>query len=120
MKANIGITYAQLDIKASLVLGSVVDVNVEKLERVVANYYGVSVLDLKSWTNDSEAKKVMCFLLHHYLNYSIGSIASVYNINRLFLRNCIVNKYVSCLQDASEKAIVDGFVNSITSNVKSN
>ena len=110
--------YAQLDIKASLVLGNVVNADVERLEVLVANYYKVSVVDLRCWRVDSDAKKMICFLLRHQLNYSIGSIANRYGINRLFLRKCIVDLYVECLRDDAKKSVIDVFLSDFKNNNK--
>jgi hypothetical protein len=115
MRAISGNIYAKLNVKTAISLGSITDVNVNRLEQLVANYYGVNVSGLNDWRNDSEAKKMVCFLLHHHLHYSIGSIAKVYNINRLYLRDCIVNEYINCLQNPEKKAIADGFIKRLTS-----
>jgi hypothetical protein len=116
MRALVNDIYAKLDVKETIILGSVVDINVQKLEALVADYYGVSVHMLTAWQYDTEAKKMVCFLLHHRFNYSIGSIANHYKINRLHLKNCITKQYVDCLQDANKMAFVDGFINELKSN----
>lgn len=116
MKALLNDTYVNIDIAASIALGAVVDPRVVALESAVANYYGISVHELKAWTNDSDAKKTMCFLLVYHCNYSIGSVAKQYNIYKHFLRNCLSNLCVKWLSDASYRSVVNGFIDGIKYN----
>ena len=107
-------TYHDLDIKQSLILGKLVDPRVQILEREVSKHYHVEIPMLSAWQYDTEAKKVLCFLLVRYLQYSIGSVAKAYNINRLYLKNEITNLYKTCLLDANTMGLMDMFFNTIS------
>lgn len=109
MKAFSNGTFSSVGLKATLVCGDLIDVKVEVFEAIVCDYYKVTKLSLKDWVVDSEAKLMLCFLLHHKLRYSIGSLANTYNVNVLFLRNNVLKIYESCLLDASKKVLVDNF-----------
>ncbi len=113
MRAFSNGTFNPVALEATLVLGNLVDVRVSALELTVSKYYNVNVLALKDWVVDSEAKLMLCFLLHHKLRYSIGSLAKAYNVNALFLRNEVLKIYENCLVDASVKRLVDGFFYSV-------
>lgn len=109
MKAFSNGTFNPVALKATLVFGDLVDARVSTLEVAVSAHYNVTVFSLKDWVKDSEAKLMLCFLLHHKLRYSIGSLAKAYNVNALFLRNEVIKLYENCLVDASVKCLVDGF-----------
>ena len=118
MKAFSNGTFNPVCLKPTIVLGVLVDERVNLLERLVCDYYNVKLVSLMDWKVDSEAKKMLCFLLYHGLGYSIGSVSKRYNINSLFLRNCIRDLYVNCLSNADEKMLVDGFLYRIKDNDK--
>lgn len=103
-----------VDVKSSIALGSIVDPKVVVLEQSVAGHYGIAVGDLNDWKHDTDAKKMICFLLCHYLGYSVGSVASQYKINRLFLRNYIKETYKNCLLNANYMALVSSFYDNST------
>jgi hypothetical protein len=111
MKLHYNGNYIDANIINTLSIGDVVDVNIELLEQRISAYYGVSVASLTDWMYDTDAKKMLCFLLCHYLHYSIGSVAVKYKINALYLRQYITEQYKNCLLKASEKSLVDGFFN---------
>lgn len=110
MKVLVDNIYAKLDIADTIVLGTIVDSKVLHLENVIANYYNVSKSSLLDWRCDSKAKKMLCFVLHHHLHYAIGSLASRYCINHLYLRKCILEIYTECLQNNTKKLVVDGLI----------
>lgn len=103
-------TAMPIDLKNVIVLGKIEDVRVAKLEQSVAAHFGVSVHTLNDWKHDSDAKLMLCFLLCNTLQYSIGSVAKHYAINRLYLKNKIVDQYQKCLLDASEMMRVNALV----------
>lgn len=107
-------TYVLPNVIETIALGTVVDERVIRLERAVCDYYKLPVSDLKNWKYDTEAKKMLCFLLHHYLQYSIGSISSKYHINKLYLRNFITDFYKTCLLDSVKLSVVNLLINDIS------
>lgn len=93
---------------ASVVLNdAVVDHRIEKMEQSVAAFFEISKHQLNAWQHDTEAKLTICFLLCSKLNYSIGSVAKRYCINRLFLKQNIIKLYTKCLTDAAYMALID-------------
>lgn len=78
--------------------GEVTDARVIKAEKAVIDLYKVTAVELTDWRNNSEAKIMLCFMLHEHLHYSIGSLAKRYKIYHLYLRNQINETYVKCLQ----------------------
>lgn len=116
MKVLVNGTYVGIDIHDTVTLDSVVDPRVVRLEHLVADYFDVNVSVFTNWTNDCDAKKLLCFLLHHHCHYSIGSIAKQYNIYKHYLRTCIKDEYQHCLLDKNRKAFVDGFIEKLSVN----
>jgi hypothetical protein len=106
--------YRLVDVSKALVLGKITDRRVGLLERKVSAYFGVPVASLKEWRADSEAKKWICFLLVHKLQYSVCSVAKSYNINKYFLKTEISNFYKTCLLDVEKQLLMDAFCNKIT------
>lgn len=96
-----------VDVVNTIALGSVVDPKVVLLEHNVADYFDVNVNELSNWKHDTEAKKMICFLLYKHCHYSIASIAKQYRIDRFYLKNCIKDYYVRCLADDEFKVLVD-------------
>lgn len=84
--------------KSIVGLSDVLDVRVTHIEKIVAHNYNIPVHELTTFYRDSDAKVMCCFLLHDMFNYSIGSIAKRYHIDRLFLRTKIIRIYTDCLQ----------------------
>lgn len=113
MKVFESASYLEIDVVQTIVLGTVVDPRVVLFESVVADFYDTTIHQLSNWQHDTEAKKMLCFLLQHHCHYSICSIAKKYRIDSKFLRNSIRNIYIGCLQDPCKKALVDGFIVSI-------
>ena len=89
----------------------VVDKRINQIEQLVADAYNTNVSELDVYYRDSDAKLMCCFLLHHLLNYSVGSIAKKYRIFPLFLKNKIQEHYKRCLQDSVFMDHVSGLKN---------
>lgn len=82
-----------------VVAGKVVDHRIIAIEDLVAQAFNTTVHELDVFYKDTPAKLMCCFLVHHLLNYSVGSIANKYKVYPLFLRNKIIEHYSKCLQD---------------------
>lgn len=110
MMAYIDGNIAQIDIKASMALGAVVDGNVMRLENAVKQYYDVNTYELTDWRIDSDAKKMICFLLVWHLGYSITSVAKAYNIYRGYLKTVVIDHYKNLLLNDGYNDFVHGFI----------
>lgn len=108
-----GNTMVKVDTTRLLKLGRVTDGRVDHVEQLIANYYGVSVYDLNTFYKDSPAKLMCCFILHHYLNYCIRSVADHYKINAGFLHNNITEYYKKCLTDQAFLKLVNSFKDAV-------
>jgi hypothetical protein len=75
MKVLVNGTYVGVDIHDTVTLGCIVDPRVVRLEQLVADHYDININALTDWKDNSDAKKLLCFLLHHHCHYSISSIA---------------------------------------------
>lgn len=93
-------TIIPIDAKEIVLHQNIEDFRIADIEQIVSNYYGVNVSELDVYYRDSDAKLMCCFLLHHLLNYSVGSIAKKYRVFPLFLKNKIQEHYQKCLQDS--------------------
>lgn len=95
-------TVIPVEAKTIVSYGRVHDARIDKIEQIVAGHYNTTVHELNVFYRDTEAKIMCCFLLHDMFNYSIGSIAAKYHIDRLFLRNKIKQQYIKCLQNKAD------------------
>lgn len=109
MKVFVENTYIDFNLKDALVFGKVIDQRVVNLENRVAAHYSVSRLILTDWRQDSDVKKTLCFVLYSQLNYSIGSLAARYNINKLYLKNYLTKTMAACLRDVDVMSFYQSF-----------
>lgn len=89
-----------IDAKEIVLQQGIEDVRIQEIEQIVSGFYGINVSELDVYYRDTDAKLMCCFLLHHLLNYSIGSISKKYRVFPLFLKNKIQEHYQKCLQDS--------------------
>lgn len=90
-------TVVKIDCKEVIRLGVVDDKRVERLELHISKHYRIGVQDLNTFYKDTDAKLMLCFLLHDWFNYSVASIAGRYNIYPAFLQKNITEHYHKCL-----------------------
>lgn len=86
-----------VDAKNVIETGKINDLRINKVEAIVTDHYRVTLDSLTDWRTDSNAKVMVCFMLHEHLHYSIGSLAKRYRVYHLRLRNLINETYVKCL-----------------------
>lgn len=118
-------TVVKIDAKNIIRLGVIDDARVERMEQIISKAYRIGVQDISVFYNDSDAKIMLCFLLHDMFNYSISSIAERYNIYASFLDKNIREHYHNCLLSKefyNKVALLkDSFFNEIkTSNTAQN
>lgn len=117
MKVLTNERYVDLDFGQFLSKGIIADFEVKEIERVVSRFYDTSIYELNTFSTDSDAKLMTCFLQHHLLKISIGKLAYNYNIYHGYLRTKLIELYQRCLTDSDFMIEVQTLKNEIIKDV---
>lgn len=105
--------YVPVAIKNIPVCAEEIKVNVNRVEQVVAAYYGVPVQKLTLWREDSDAKIMTCFLLRSMYEVSVPTLAAKYNIYGPFLQNFIDLYWSASVRDCQLGRIISQLKNEV-------